>query len=100
MLFLIGLEILPTKYLRKQKVSRFADKSTKFKKLPTVSEARGGAAPHAPPVVTPLIKSEFRGYVIFSKQSIIALVCHFVAVAIVKTREKYVFHQQCLRPVY
>ena len=47
-LFLIGREILPTKYLRKQKVSRFADKSTKFKKLPTASEARGVRHPHTP----------------------------------------------------
>ena len=43
-LFLIGRKILPTKYLRKQKVSRFADKSTKLKKLPTASEARGAGA--------------------------------------------------------
>ena len=45
-LFLIGREILPTKYLRNRK---FLDLPTKFKKLPTASEARGSAAPHAPP---------------------------------------------------
>ena len=28
---------------------KFLDLPTKFKKLPTASEARGGAAPHAPP---------------------------------------------------
>ena len=33
---------------------KLIDLPTKFKKLPTASEARGGAVPHAPPVATPL----------------------------------------------
>jgi len=31
---------------------------------------------------------EFRGYTFFSKQSIIAPVCHFLVVAVVKTSER------------
>ena len=56
-LFLIKREILPKKYLREQKVSRFAEKSTKFKKLPTASEARGCGTPHTP-LATPLLLTQ------------------------------------------
>ena len=36
---------------------------------------------------------EFLGYGSFSKQSVTALLCHFVAVAVVKTSERYFIHK-------